>query len=52
MQGQGEQDIDSSATSMNNEPKQPSPTSVLEAHFSNDTSSLGSPVEKNGKHLP
>ncbi|XP_062196494.1 uncharacterized protein LOC133899494 [Phragmites australis] len=49
---QGEQDIDSSVTSMNNEPKQPSPTSVLEAYFSNDTSSLGSPVEKNeGKDL-
>ncbi|XP_062192396.1 uncharacterized protein LOC133895885 [Phragmites australis] len=44
---QGEQDIDSSATSMNNEPNQPSPTSVLEAYFSNDTSSSGSPVEKN-----
>ncbi|OEL20732.1 hypothetical protein BAE44_0018253 [Dichanthelium oligosanthes] len=49
---QSEQDIDSSATSLNNEPNQPSPTSVLEASFSNDTSSLGSPVEKNeGKYL-
>ncbi|KXG31963.1 uncharacterized protein LOC8073350 [Sorghum bicolor] len=49
---QGEQDVDSSATSLNNEPNQPSPTSVLEASFSNDTSSLGSPVEKNeGKDL-
>ncbi|CAO2209104.1 unnamed protein product [Urochloa humidicola] len=47
----GEQDIDSSLTSLNNEPNQPSPTSVLEACFSNDTSS-GSPVEKNeGKDL-
>uniref|UniRef100_A0A0A9DPY2 DUF4378 domain-containing protein n=1 Tax=Arundo donax TaxID=35708 RepID=A0A0A9DPY2_ARUDO len=44
---QGEQDVDYSATSMNNEPNQPSPMSVLEACFSNDTSSLGSPVEKN-----
>uniref|UniRef100_A0A0A9DNH0 DUF4378 domain-containing protein n=1 Tax=Arundo donax TaxID=35708 RepID=A0A0A9DNH0_ARUDO len=42
-----EQDIDSSAASMSNEPNQPSPTSVLEACFSNDTSSFGSPVEKN-----
>ncbi|KAL6626680.1 hypothetical protein ACP70R_030406 [Stipagrostis hirtigluma subsp. patula] len=49
---QGEQDIDSSATSVNNEPNQPSPMSVLEAYFSNDTSSLGSPVEKiEGKDL-
>ncbi|TVU22070.1 hypothetical protein EJB05_31747 [Eragrostis curvula] len=49
---QGEQDVDSSAASMNNEPNQPSPMSVLEACFSNDTSSLGSPVEKNeGKDL-
>jgi hypothetical protein len=48
---QGEQDVDSSATSLNNEPNQPSPTSVLEASFSNDTSSLGSPVEKNGKYF-
>ncbi|CAL4965015.1 unnamed protein product [Urochloa decumbens] len=49
---QGEQDVDSSATSLNNEPNQPSPTSVLEACFSNDTSSSGSPVEKNeGKDL-
>ncbi|ONM30247.1 uncharacterized protein [Zea mays] len=47
----GEQDVDSSAASLNNEPNQPSPTSVLEASFSNDTS-LGSPVEKNeGKDL-
>nr|CAB3472338.1 unnamed protein product [Digitaria exilis] len=42
-----EQDVYSSATSLNNEPNQPSPTSVLEASFSNDASSLGSPVEKN-----
>ncbi|RCV24512.1 hypothetical protein SETIT_5G090700v2 [Setaria italica] len=49
---QSEQDVDSSATSLNNEPNQPSPTSVLEASFSNDASSLGSPVEKNeGKDL-
>ncbi|KAG2587173.1 uncharacterized protein LOC120673937 [Panicum virgatum] len=49
---QNEQDVDSSATSVNNEPNQPSPTSVLEASFSNDASSLGSPVEKNeGKDL-
>ena len=48
---QNEQDVDSSATSVNNEPNQPSPTSVLEASFSNDASSLGSPVEKNGKHF-
>ncbi|KAL6847847.1 hypothetical protein ACP4OV_021975 [Aristida adscensionis] len=49
---QGEHDVDSSATSVNNEPNQPSPMSVLEACFSNDTSSLGSPVEKNeGKDL-
>uniref|UniRef100_A0A0E0JDQ3 DUF4378 domain-containing protein n=1 Tax=Oryza punctata TaxID=4537 RepID=A0A0E0JDQ3_ORYPU len=39
-------EIESSATCMNNEPNQPSPTSVLEACFSNDTSSLGSPTEK------
>ncbi|CAO2193497.1 unnamed protein product [Urochloa humidicola] len=44
---QSERDVDSSATSLNNEPNQPSPTSVLEASFSNDVSSLGSPVEKN-----
>ncbi|KAF8705104.1 hypothetical protein HU200_031368 [Digitaria exilis] len=42
-----EQDVYSSAASLNNEPNQPSPTSVLEASFSNDASSLGSPVEKN-----
>jgi hypothetical protein len=48
---QGEQDVDSSAASVNNEPNQPSPVSVLEACFSNDTSSTGSPVEKNGKHF-
>ncbi|RLN24236.1 uncharacterized protein C2845_PM07G03200 [Panicum miliaceum] len=49
---QNEQDVDSSATSVNNEPNQPSPTSVLEASFTNDASSLGSPVEKNeGKDL-
>ncbi|KAK3163805.1 hypothetical protein QOZ80_1AG0008520 [Eleusine coracana subsp. coracana] len=44
---QGEQDVDSSAASINNEPNQPSPVSVLETCFSNDTSSLGSPVENN-----
>ncbi|KAJ1282755.1 hypothetical protein BS78_03G076100 [Paspalum vaginatum] len=49
---QDEKDVDSSGTTLNNEPNQPSPTSVLEASFSNDTSSLGSPVEKNeGKDL-
>ncbi|CAO2174490.1 unnamed protein product [Urochloa humidicola] len=49
---QSEQDVDSSAASLNNEPNQPSPTSVLEASFSNDASSLGSPDEKNeGKDL-
>ncbi|WVZ72120.1 hypothetical protein U9M48_020631 [Paspalum notatum var. saurae] len=49
---QDEQDVYSSATTLNNEPNQPSPTSVLEASFSHDTSSLGSPVEKNeGKDL-
>ncbi|CAL4957945.1 unnamed protein product [Urochloa decumbens] len=48
---QSEQDVDSSATSLNNEPNQPSPTSVLEASFSNDASSLGSPDEKTGKDL-
>lgn len=49
---QNKRDVDSSATALNNEPNQPSPTSVLEASFSNDTSSVGSPVEKNeGKDL-
>uniref|UniRef100_A0A0E0MR04 DUF4378 domain-containing protein n=1 Tax=Oryza rufipogon TaxID=4529 RepID=A0A0E0MR04_ORYRU len=44
---QRDREVESSATCMNNEPNQPSPTSVLEACFSNDTSSLGSPTEKN-----
>ncbi|XP_051222780.1 uncharacterized protein [Lolium perenne] len=42
---QGDQETDFTGT--NDEPNQPSPTSVLEACFSNDASSLGSPVEKN-----
>jgi hypothetical protein len=48
---QGEQDVDSSVESVNNESNQPNPMSVLEGCFSNDTSSSGSPVEKNGKHF-
>ncbi|KAM0893579.1 hypothetical protein ACQ4PT_025023 [Festuca glaucescens] len=44
---QGDQEADFSVTCTNDEPNQPSPTSVLEACFSNDASSLGSPVEKN-----
>ncbi|KAM3346330.1 hypothetical protein ACQJBY_020729 [Aegilops geniculata] len=43
---QGDQGADSSATCTNDEPNQPSPTSVLEACFSNDASSSGSPTEK------
>lgn len=43
---QDDQEADSSTTCMNDEPNQPSPTSVLEACFSNDASSLGSPTEK------
>ncbi|XP_047061384.1 translation initiation factor IF-2-like [Lolium rigidum] len=46
-QFQGDQEADFSVTCTNDEPNQPSPTSVLEACFSNDASSLGSPVEKN-----
>ncbi|KAM3198026.1 hypothetical protein ACQJBY_073239 [Aegilops geniculata] len=42
----GDQGADSSATCTNDEPNQPSPTSVLEACFSNDASSSGSPTEK------
>uniref|UniRef100_M8CKR8 Uncharacterized protein n=1 Tax=Aegilops tauschii TaxID=37682 RepID=M8CKR8_AEGTA len=45
-QFQGDQGADSSATCTNDEPNQPSPTSVLEACFSNDASSSGSPTEK------
>lgn len=44
---QGDQEAEFSVTCTNDEPNQPSPTSVLEACFSNDASSLGSPVEKN-----
>ncbi|KAG8053539.1 hypothetical protein GUJ93_ZPchr0001g29824 [Zizania palustris] len=43
---QRDQEVDSCAACTNDEPNQPSPTSVLEARFSNDTSSLGSPVEE------
>uniref|UniRef100_A0ACD5TQG8 Uncharacterized protein n=1 Tax=Avena sativa TaxID=4498 RepID=A0ACD5TQG8_AVESA len=48
---QGDQEADFSVTCTNDEPNQPSPTSVLEACFSNDASSLGSPVQKDGKHF-
>ncbi|XP_044974560.1 splicing factor, arginine/serine-rich 19-like isoform X1 [Hordeum vulgare subsp. vulgare] len=44
-QFQDDQGADSSATCTNDEPNQPSPTSVLEACFSNDASSVGSPTE-------
>ncbi|XP_037403922.1 serine-rich adhesin for platelets-like isoform X2 [Triticum dicoccoides] len=43
---QGDQGADSPATCTNDEPNQPSPTSVLEACFSHDASSSGSPTEK------
>ncbi|CAM0879033.1 unnamed protein product [Alopecurus aequalis] len=46
-QFQGDQEAVFSVASTNEDTNQPSPTSVLEACFSNDASSLGSPVEKN-----
>uniref|UniRef100_A0ACD5VB72 Uncharacterized protein n=1 Tax=Avena sativa TaxID=4498 RepID=A0ACD5VB72_AVESA len=47
-QFQGDQEADFSVACTNDEPNQPSPTSVLEACFSNDASSSGSPVQKDG----
>uniref|UniRef100_A0ACD5VKU6 Uncharacterized protein n=1 Tax=Avena sativa TaxID=4498 RepID=A0ACD5VKU6_AVESA len=45
-QFQGDQEADFSVTCTNDEPNQPSPTSVLEACFSNDAKSNSSPVQK------